>query len=252
MVRLRHLHPPDTTLGANVGVKRTTSKLMVLVELLNLTFDLEPHVWRDSNVKFAPLGHFSCYGKTTMVDESPARYDATTIRLHWLTAFIVLLLWILGQISDLFPHGPINSGLWSIHVVMGFVLVPLVVFRVFWRHTGGTRLDRSGYGALYVMTKGAHYVLQGLLILAIALGVANAFIRGYNLFGIVSLPHVGDPALRRPVTGAHELAANLLLVLVALHAAVALFHHYALRDDVLQRMLPGWRRSSKAAGLTKG
>ncbi|CAH1661034.1 conserved hypothetical protein [Chelatococcus asaccharovorans] len=25
---------------------------MVLVELLNLTFDLAPHVWRDSNVKF--------------------------------------------------------------------------------------------------------------------------------------------------------------------------------------------------------
>ena len=56
VVRLRHLHPPDTGLGANVGVKRTTSKLLVLVELLNLTFDLEPDVRRDSNVKFAPRG----------------------------------------------------------------------------------------------------------------------------------------------------------------------------------------------------
>ncbi|CAH1657637.1 hypothetical protein CHELA40_30030 [Chelatococcus asaccharovorans] len=27
VVRLRHLHPPDTSFGANVGVKRTTSKL---------------------------------------------------------------------------------------------------------------------------------------------------------------------------------------------------------------------------------
>ncbi|CAH1648831.1 conserved hypothetical protein [Chelatococcus asaccharovorans] len=57
MVLLRHLHPPDTGLGANVGVKRTTSKLTVLVDLLNLTFDLVPHVRRDSNVKFAPLEH---------------------------------------------------------------------------------------------------------------------------------------------------------------------------------------------------
>ncbi|CAH1670311.1 hypothetical protein CHELA40_14540 [Chelatococcus asaccharovorans] len=55
VVRLRHLHPPDSTLGANVGVKKTTSKLLVLVELLNLTFDLELDVRRDSNVKFAPL-----------------------------------------------------------------------------------------------------------------------------------------------------------------------------------------------------
>ncbi|CAH1659769.1 hypothetical protein CHELA40_11785 [Chelatococcus asaccharovorans] len=31
---------------------------MVIVELLNLTFDLEPQVRRDSNVKFAPRGRF--------------------------------------------------------------------------------------------------------------------------------------------------------------------------------------------------
>ncbi|CAH1663875.1 hypothetical protein CHELA40_15479 [Chelatococcus asaccharovorans] len=56
VVLRRHLHPSDTGLGANVGAKRTTSKLMVLVELLNVTFDLEPHVRRDSHVKFAPQG----------------------------------------------------------------------------------------------------------------------------------------------------------------------------------------------------
>ena len=56
VVLLRHLHRSDTGLGANVGATRTTSKLMVLVELLNLTFDREPHGRRDSNVKFAPLG----------------------------------------------------------------------------------------------------------------------------------------------------------------------------------------------------
>ncbi|CAH1651316.1 hypothetical protein CHELA40_50443 [Chelatococcus asaccharovorans] len=54
MVRLRHLHPPDTSPGANVEVRRTASKLLVLVEILNLTCDLEPHVRRDSHVKFAP------------------------------------------------------------------------------------------------------------------------------------------------------------------------------------------------------
>ena len=55
VVRLRHLHPPDTGLGENAGATRTTSKLLVLAELLNLTFDLEPHVGPESNAKFAPL-----------------------------------------------------------------------------------------------------------------------------------------------------------------------------------------------------
>ncbi|CAH1658830.1 hypothetical protein CHELA40_11628 [Chelatococcus asaccharovorans] len=32
VVLLRHLHPSDTGLGADVGVKRTTNKLIGLVE----------------------------------------------------------------------------------------------------------------------------------------------------------------------------------------------------------------------------
>ncbi|CAH1658452.1 putative Superoxide oxidase [Hyphomicrobiales bacterium] len=187
-----------------------------------------------------------------MVDESHANYDATTIRLHWLTAFLVVPLWILGQVADLFPHGLVNSGLWSLHVIMGFVLIPVLLFRIAWRLIGGSRMDKSIYGTFYIPAKAAHYLIYALLCLVIILGVANAFIRGYSLFGIVRLPQVGDPTLRRPVTGAHGLAANLLLGLVALHAIAALVHHYIFRDGVLRRMLPGWLRHSDTARQARG
>ncbi|HEY8327046.1 MAG TPA: cytochrome b/b6 domain-containing protein, partial [Rhodanobacter sp.] len=39
----------------------------------------------------------------------------------------------------------------------------------------------------------------------------------------------------------HELGATLGYLLVGLHAAAALFHHYIQRDDTLRRMLPGRR-----------
>jgi cytochrome b561 len=70
------------------------------------------------------------------------------------------------------------------------------------------------------------------------LGVVNAFVRGYNLFDLVSLPQLGDRAMRKPITHWHGLAANLLLALAGLHAAAALFHHYIIRDSVLARMVP--------------
>jgi cytochrome b561 len=38
---------------------------------------------------------------------------------------------------------------------------------------------------------------------------------------------------------AHEFGAKALIALIGLHAAAALFHQFVLRDDVLQRMLPG-------------
>jgi hypothetical protein len=50
------LHPLAAPVRANAGIKRTTSKLLNLVELLNLTFEQEPCGNPDSNVKFAPLG----------------------------------------------------------------------------------------------------------------------------------------------------------------------------------------------------
>ena len=37
----------------------------------------------------------------------------------------------------------------------------------------------------------------------------------------------------------HELGAPLLLGLIALHVAAALYHHFVRRDAVLKRMLPG-------------
>jgi cytochrome b561 len=39
----------------------------------------------------------------------------------------------------------------------------------------------------------------------------------------------------------HETVANAGYLLIGLHAAAALYHHYGVRDNTLQRMLPGRR-----------
>jgi cytochrome b561 len=100
------------------------------------------------------------------------------------------------------------------------------------------------------LAKATHHGLYLLLLIVIVLGVVNAFVRGYNLFDLASLPQIGDRALRKPITNWHGLAANVLLGLAGLHAAAALFHHYVIRDSVLGRMLPRNEGSTKthAAG----
>ncbi len=47
-----------------------------------------------------------------------------------------------------------------------------------------------------------------------------------------------DKALAKQAMAMHELIGYLLLGLIALHAAAALFHHHVRRDDVLRAMLP--------------
>ena len=171
-------------------------------------------------------------------------YDRTTIVLHWTTAILVVLLWIIGQTADWIPDGPVNTDYWSVHVVLGFVLAVVIAWRTIWRSFGGRELPAADAGPLQVLAKATHHGLYLLLWIVIVLGVVNAFVRGYNLFDLASLPQIGDRALRKPITQWHGLAANVLLGLAGLHAAAALFHHYVIGDSVLGRMLPENERST--------
>ena len=165
-------------------------------------------------------------------------YDGTTIALHWVTAISVVVLWIIGQTADWIPDGPVNTAYWSVHVVLGFVLAAVLAWRIVWRGTGGRRLPAADAGFLHAFAKTTHYLLYALLLVVVVLGVVNAFVRGYNLFDLVSLPQIGNRALRRPITHWHGLAANILLGLALFHAAAALVHHYVWKDGLLGRMLP--------------
>jgi cytochrome b561 len=123
-------------------------------------------------------------------------------------------------------------------VALGFALAVALVWRILWRGFGGRRLPAADSGILHVLAEATHYALYGLLLIVVVLGIVNAFVRGFNLFDLFHLPQLGDRELRRPITHWHGLAANVLLGLALLHAAAALLHYYALRDRVLQRMLP--------------
>ncbi len=181
------------------------------------------------------------------MDDATPRYDRTTIALHWTTALLVVALWILGQTADWFPDGPVNTGLWSTHVVLGFALTGVLVWRIAWRSGGGRALPAADQGVLHTLAKATHYGLYLLLVVIVVLGIVNAFVRGYSIYGLFHLPQVGDRAWRRPITQWHGLAANIVLALAAFHAAAALVHHYVLRDGLVARMMPEPRRGSTLA-----
>lgn len=168
------------------------------------------------------------------------QYDARTIRLHWLTAGLVIALWCLGETIDWFPRGSARVFARSVHVSLGAVLAGVLVVRMWWRTTAGARLPGVGGNAMQMLAKAIHIALYLCLLAVVVAGVANVWVRGDNLFNLykVAAYDPGNKALRSTVEEYHELAANLLLVLAGLHAAAALVHHYVLKDDVLVRMMP--------------
>ncbi len=170
--------------------------------------------------------------------DTPARYDARTILLHWTTAGLVVALWALGQTIDWFPKGTLRIGARGTHILLGVVLAAVLVARIRWRLSGGARLPSAEPAWLGRAAKLGHGLLYLLLVAAVLLGVANVWVRGDNIFNLFTVPAFdpGNKALRHQVGDLHEWAANLLGGLALLHAAAALFHHQVLKDGVLLRM----------------
>lgn len=168
-------------------------------------------------------------------------YDGRTIVLHWLVAICVVFLWFGAHLIDWFPKGAPRVDARSVHIVIGTLLAAVMAYRLFWRLNGGTRLpyQHSWSGGLARLM---HATLYAITFVTIGLGMMNAWIRGDSLFGLFRIPALGsfDAAARHSlsenVVRFHELGANLLLVLAAGHAALALFHQFVLKDNLLRRM----------------
>jgi len=173
-----------------------------------------------------------------------SHYDGTTIRLHWITAGMVLALWCLGESIDWFPRGIPRILARSVHISVGVLLALVLGYRIYWRLTKGMRLPAAGAGMLDQLARMVHLLLYVGLIGALLLGLANTWVRGDSLFNLFKLPAFDptNPALRERVEDFHALLANLVLILAGLHALAGLVHHYLFKDGVLRRMLPGWGR----------
>src|SRR2546421_5613837 len=96
-------------------------------------------------------------------------YDPRTIRLHWVTAVLMTLLWGIAQIIDLFPKGAPKVAARSVHITLGVVLGVVLLLRIRWRRRSGIRLPPANPGILGYSAKAVHFALYAGLAGAILL-----------------------------------------------------------------------------------
>jgi cytochrome b561 len=174
-----------------------------------------------------------------MANRTGEHYDSTTIGLHWFMVVMVVILWGGGEIADFVPKRVWGTNGGTLHVALGFALVTVLFWRFVWRFTGRRRLPGvAANRAVHLVAEASYYALYALLFASVALGVADAFARGYSLSDLSSRRAFGDKDARTPLALWHGVAANLLIALAFAHAAATLAHHYLLNDGVLLRMAP--------------
>lgn len=170
-----------------------------------------------------------------------SKYNLGARSLHWLIALAMAGMYLTDQARDFYERGAPERDWWlGIHASLGISIFILTLVRIFWRlisqspealpaspliHLGA----KLGHLALYVATLGLpvsgflRYASSGRDITLFGNTIASPFGKNDTLNQIGDLLHNG-------------FWTNLLLALIGLHVAAALYHQFILRDGTLKRM----------------
>jgi cytochrome b561 len=182
-------------------------------------------------------------------------FDRTTRLLHWLTAALMLLVFVLAFSIDLATSRPAHTAVLQLHRSIGLTVWVVTLARLAWRHFAKYPNWPSDMSqAMRVAAMASEYALYALLLAQPILGLLQTNAHGdhVNLFLIGQLPALIDKnrPLAQQLLTVHKAVGFSLLGLIALHVSAACFHHFWRRDDTLTAMLPAageWRsRSSRA------
>lgn len=162
-----------------------------------------------------------------MTGQSPTGYRTSQIVLHWLVAALVLFLFVTGDSTTHVFYAGLNgratdtSWVWiPIHIVAGLAILGAILWRLALRRQwGAPEAPAAEPAPLRLLANAVHVGLYLDMIGAAIVGLIVYF----------WMPSLG---------WLHELLSRIvLIVLVALHVAGALWRHFYWRSDVLMRML---------------
>ena len=144
--------------------------------------------------------------------------------------------------SDL-PLSQLKVDLYQLHKSLGLTIFALVIVRLAWRLRHPPPPLPAGLPAWErAAARTTHALFYVLLLVQPVIGFLQSNAANFPLvvWGVLPLPALIGPAeaLGETLIEVHELVARVLLVLIGLHVAGALRHHFLLKDDVLRRMLP--------------
>lgn len=176
-------------------------------------------------------------------------YDVPTRVFHWLTVVFVVLLFGTSFVWNyVTPHDRFwRHLLEGVHVSLGILFAVLILGRVIWRLTGMRRLPGEA-GISGALSRIMYAILYVLLVAEVVTGFVLRWLQGeeFQFFGLFSMPALMAPnkASAGQLEQIHNWTGWAIVVLASGHAMAALAHHYVLKDQVLDRMLPRRKLSS--------
>ncbi len=163
-----------------------------------------------------------------MANGTVTGYSRAQVGLHWAVAALILFQYFAGEwmeeAHDVTHSGQALSGsealLSNLHIIAGVLVLLFALARLVLRLTrGAPQLPEAEHPALRLAAHATHFLIYALIVLIPLSGLAAHYLG------------VG------PAAEAHEIMFNVLVVIVGIHVAGALYQHFILKTDVLRRMV---------------
>ena len=166
---------------------------------------------------------------------------------HWVLGLAIIGMIAYGWWMNHFPARADRFFYRSIHADIGYVVLLLTVIRLIWRGVNPTPALPDDMAPWQRIAGRVTHVLLYLVtivtaMLGWAMSGAHPADKNYaSWFGLFNVPQFTSPD--KAAAGAYEdrhiLFAYVLLALIVLHVAAAIWHHYIRRDRVALRMVTG-------------
>jgi cytochrome b561 len=181
------------------------------------------------------------HGVMTANQRMAGRYNVGARLLHWIVALAIGGMYLTDQARDFYERGAPERDWWlGIHASLGITILALTLARIFWRLVAGAPEVLPASRLMHLGAKLGHLALYGFtfcLPLSGFLRYASSG-RDITLFGnTIASPFGQNDQINQIGRLFHNGAlTNLLLALIGLHVAAALYHQFILKDGTLRRM----------------
>lgn len=174
----------------------------------------------------------------------PASYGNTAKMLHWGMALLILSLLAVIEIRGYFPKGAFRNNLRDWHIQSGLCVLLLIGIRIVWRSINSVPPIYPPLPRVHqVAANLAHGILYILMLIIPIIGILSIQSRGdpLSFFGYPFPILLGEDSglpYAKLIRNIHEYLGNIIIGLLVIHVASAIFHHMIRRDNVLKRMWP--------------
>ncbi|MBV8826542.1 MAG: cytochrome b/b6 domain-containing protein [Hyphomicrobiales bacterium] len=180
------------------------------------------------------------------------RYHPVLVIMHWGLAFLIIVSLGLGALvlAHLPNSDPAKVAGLRAHMVGGVAILALTLLRLIVRSTSAHPAPaRTGHPFLDTLARVSHRMFYPVVFMMAGSGLALAVESGALT---VVFGHQGalpaDFWIFTP-RSVHYLVSRVLMALIALHVAGALYHTFVLRDGLLRRLWFGRRVATASAAL---